>query len=218
VTPEDLFEFYNEVFIPVYAEVVSRRREKPRQVAIEIENAFSHLSTYFSVSSLDEKTSNIKKAIGHIQRATLDCQKILWITLFNDAVYLEKQDGVIEHASNVPLNVIYEQLEIVKKVAIESRLIESQNTGIEILKRIETYQNAIDEFKKFDQMIDIVKARLYKEKQKKSTIKHFFLNQSVGFLLGVMASISASYIYAGMNSGLASTKIEKSINLNIPKK
>lgn len=196
--PESLFEFYNKIFIPVYSEVVARRQEKPRQVAIEIENAFSHLATYFSTDSPEEKESNVLKAIGHIQRATLDCQKILWITLLQHATYLEKQDGLIEHASNVSLADAYKQFEIVKGLAVSSRLTESQNTGIDIYKRIEFYQNAIDEFKKFEGMIDLVKARLYATRNKRWNIKHFIANNFVGFLLGIGASVSASYIYAYM--------------------
>lgn len=119
----------------MYAEVVARRQEKPRQVATEIENAFSHLATYFLSLDEDKKQTNLGQALGHIHRATLDCQKILWITLLKRAVFLEKTD-IINHASNVSLEIIYAQWNKVEKIASESRIIESQNTGNDFEKEL----------------------------------------------------------------------------------
>lgn len=197
---EDLFEFYNKIFVPIYSEVVARRQEKPRQVAVEIENSFSHLATYFSSQDEKEKSSNIAKAIGHIQRATLDCQKILWITLLQHATYLEKEEGLLEHASNVSLDIVYGQFKKIKDLAIKSRLTESQSTGIDIDKRIEFYQEAIDEFRKFEGMIDLVKARLYSSMKKKGTLRGFLVNQFSGFLLGIVAGVIASYVFLYIHS------------------
>jgi len=196
----DLFRYYNDIFIPIYAEVVARRQAKPRQIANEIENAFSHLTSYhLSDCDLDKK-SNLNKAIGHIQRATLDCQKILWLTLITDAAYLEKGDGLLEHASNVSLDTAVAQYKLIQKLGIEARFIESQNTGISLAVRLEFYQNAIEQHKKFDDMIDIVKARMFANRQKKFSLKQFAINNAVGFMIGVVAGIIGNYFYAKLFS------------------
>ncbi len=196
----DLFQYYNEVFIPVYAEVVARRQAKPRQVANEIENAFSHLATYHFTSHDSEKESNLNKAIGHIQRATLDCQKILWLTLMGDAVYISKGDGLLEHATNVPLDKAISQFKLVQEIGIQARLIESQNTGISISKRLEFFQNAIEEHKKFDDMIDMTKARMFISRQRKSKVKEFAINNIAGVVFGVVAGVAGNYAYAKLTA------------------
>lgn len=202
MTIKEIFEFYDEVFIPVYAEVVARRRTKPRQIAVEIENSFSHLATYFLSSSDEDKESNIRKSLGHLQRATLDCQKILWITLLNDSVYIQDNNLMI-HGSNVPIEDFYKQLKVVQDNAPKARISESQSTGVNFKKRIEEYQKSIDEFKKLDEMIDFIKVRLYlnnisseKKIDRKNNNKTFFNTQMMGFIVGIFASIVASYIYS----------------------
>lgn len=192
----NLFKYYNEIFIPIYAEVVARRQAKPRQVANEIENAFSHLATYHSTTNDSEKSSNLSKAVGHIQRATLDCQKILWMTLMKDAVYLSKGDGLLEHATNVPLDKAIAQFKLIQEMGIQARLIESQNTGISIEKRIEFFQKTIEEHKKFDDMVDIAKVRMFASRQKKSKTKEFVINNAAGFFIGIVAGILGNYAYA----------------------
>ena len=69
------FRIYAESFIEAYADIVSHTGEKPSVVLFEIEAAFVHLVKYEMGTDPD---ANMKKAKGHLFRATLDCYKLLW--------------------------------------------------------------------------------------------------------------------------------------------
>ena len=88
----DVFNYYSNEFLPVYARAVAELQDKPVQITVEIENAFSHLS----VASIHERDGNIqkqiehlKKSLGHIERATLDAYKFIWISLLKKLILIQ---------------------------------------------------------------------------------------------------------------------------------
>jgi len=75
----NLAKYYREEFIPAYADVVVYLSAKPDETLLEIENIFSHVFQILNPELIDtKKMENIEKAKGHLERATLDCLKIIW--------------------------------------------------------------------------------------------------------------------------------------------
>lgn len=73
----EFFRFYNDYFLSVYADFVAFTQTKPSQVLIEESNMLSHIVMATSVpKSYDE---NMKKALDHLIRSTLDLKKLLWV-------------------------------------------------------------------------------------------------------------------------------------------
>lgn len=75
-----VFNFYRETFLPAYSDVVGTIVKKPKQIQTELENTLAHIAQYFNPNlNADTRENNAKKAYDHLQRATLDCYKILWV-------------------------------------------------------------------------------------------------------------------------------------------
>lgn len=81
---KELTDYYSNYFIPAYADLVSLTADKPAQVLVEIENFNSHIMAAFRHGSdSSDGKSNISKAKTHLQRATLDCYKLLFVEINN---------------------------------------------------------------------------------------------------------------------------------------
>ncbi len=79
---DEVFEFYRTEFVPAYSDLVGYIGDKPQQIVIELENTFAHLSQYFNPSlDIHGKDKNLEKAHDHLVRVTLDCYKLLWVTI-----------------------------------------------------------------------------------------------------------------------------------------
>ncbi len=82
---------YNQIFKPAYADLVAYIGDKPVEIIVEIENAFSHLMIYLDVSEPDNvREENLKKAYNHLVRASLDCRKLLWKQVIEDVEEIAK--------------------------------------------------------------------------------------------------------------------------------
>jgi hypothetical protein len=81
----ELGNIYREVFLPAYADAVTHTQGKPEEVLLELENILGHIMQMFN-PALDEIAidKNMSRAKDHLIRATLDCQKILVVEIFED--------------------------------------------------------------------------------------------------------------------------------------
>ena len=79
MTPEIIFTFYKEHFIPVYSDFVALALIKPEQVLIEESNILSHIAQYFNEDLTQNlQHDNIEKAKNHLTRVTIDLNKLVW--------------------------------------------------------------------------------------------------------------------------------------------
>lgn len=83
VTLNELIAYYEDVFVKAYADLVALTADKPAQVLVEIENFNSHLIVILKNESSDKVNSNSRKAKTHLQRGTLDCYKMLFVSMHN---------------------------------------------------------------------------------------------------------------------------------------
>lgn len=77
-----LLRYYSDTFVVAYADLVALTADKPVQVLVEIENFNSHLVSALQGNHGDDVvSSNLKKALDHLKRGTLDCYKLLFAEL-----------------------------------------------------------------------------------------------------------------------------------------
>jgi hypothetical protein len=187
---EDLQRYYYEKFIPAYADAVASLGDKPVQLLIEQENTLAHIFAHLEGES---DGSNLKKAIAHLERATLDCYKIIWIE------YKERLKSYISlDNSNLALAFNKEESELLAKIkkidtlAREARELESLNVGKNTTKALEKYMEVVALEKELLDSVDIKKVSSYNQFQ----LKNFLQDQYLGLILGILGGLVSSYIYA----------------------
>ena len=76
--------------------------DKPHQIVIELENSFAHISQYFNPElDIQDKDKNLAKAYDHLVRATLDCYKLLWVTLHEQLKAIEEDESIRKLGLNI---------------------------------------------------------------------------------------------------------------------
>lgn len=184
----DYLDYYTNVFIPVYADTVALLADKPEQLIIEQENSLSHLITYLKDT---KDIDNLKKAKGHLQRATLDAYKMTWVELKKKLlIYTQIDKTNISIAFNLPSAEVLNLLTEFDKNIQEARLIEAKNIGKPNIDAINKYQKSVEIGFYLLSNVDNEKYISYTN----FNIKSFLNNHIIGFILGITASLIASFI------------------------
>lgn len=196
MTEEQMFAFYQNKFKPIYADLVSVRGKKSLVVDAQIESAMSHLALGKTSGKLDALQQNLDSAYGHIARACLDSAKLLWLDRF-ERVREVRSDGLkwkwCATVGSGSLDRLYQEGENLIK---EARRLDTQVAGHALDDLIDRYYLAIS---KYQQILDSL------DWEKLSDIDQFrwlhIIKQNLaGFVLGVAASVIASYIYTALTS------------------
>ncbi len=136
----DFLESY-EVFKSAYADLVAYIQDKPLEVLVEIENAFSHIAVALSAPNSEVGRRNLDKAVSHLQRATLDCYKLLWVKLGED-VELILRDEKKRVAVTMETGKLWKLWESFKKKSLEARKLEMEHVGRNPLAAVDAYREA----------------------------------------------------------------------------
>jgi hypothetical protein len=137
--------YYRDDFVPAYADVVALLGDKPTQLLVEIENFNSHLvAALYPSATKPVIEGNLRKACGHLERATLDCYKLILINLYSKlnefSRLLQRSDKTKEVLSCLAGIQGY-----LSKI-MEARKKESLNTGkVELKEAVEIYKLAAQE-------------------------------------------------------------------------
>lgn len=77
-TEREVYELLLGKFKDIFADLVILTGNKPAEILFELESVLSHIA----VSKLypEEEQENINRAMQHLQRASLDAAKMLWVT------------------------------------------------------------------------------------------------------------------------------------------
>ena len=216
----ELVEFYNNYFLPIYADVVAILADKPQQIIFEIENTFSHLMV-----ALDTKNSsivqeeNIKKAYGHLLRCTLDAYKILWTEMSTYLDNIMKDEQTRAFSFNKTDGEVLSSWNNFKNKAQTARKQEMSSVGKNQIDTIALYKETIDEGRFLMDNFDPDKYNSAKSSFSVTQYKNHF----IGFLLGCLASyivtvITEPSISSEENSSKAVIKEIIDVNLFIPLK
>lgn len=186
------FELYRAEFIPVYADVIAFLDDKPDETLYEIEQILSHIDKIFD-PKLDEQTrlKNVDKAVGHLERAILDCVKILWIEINRKVDLIYKDASRRKYCVNMSESEFTKKYIKYNKLLSAARRTELESAGISPSKSIPEYKNAIQLGKELLESIDDDKLNNF------CLFSHvlMFKSQVAAFILGCAASLLASYLY-----------------------
>lgn len=157
MTPEIIFAFYKEHFIPVYSDFVALALIKPEQVLIEESNILSHIAQYFNANlSQDLQHDNIEKAKNHLTRVTIDLNKLVWAEIRGKiAPFAKRAKGRL--CFNLAENEVIGLYTDFLKKGREARRFEMSHIGNDHLNTIKYYEevntigfmllNSLDYFK-----------------------------------------------------------------------
>lgn len=185
---QELYKYHEEIFKPIYADMVSILGEKPEQIAFELEAALSHIAVAHTHS--DSYDENINKAYGHLQRASLDSVKIMWLE------YRERSEKIIldpdlrKFAVNASEKDLLDKFEEAENMARKARKKEITNTGRDPSQSIELYYEAASLFREVVGLIDPKKVTHF------NRIKYKWIKKEniFSFLIGLVSSLLVSMI------------------------
>ena len=182
--------YYYTKFIPAYADAVASLGDKPVQLLVEQENTLAHIFAYLEDES---DVGNLQKACAHLERATLDCYKIIWVEYKEKLkFYISLDNSNLALAFNVQESDVLEKIKKIDLLAKEARELESLNIGKNTTKALEKYMEVVELEKALLDTVDIKKVSSYQ----RSSVKDFLQDQYLGLVLGILGGLVSSYIYA----------------------
>ncbi len=181
--------YYYDSFIPAYADAVASLGDKPAQLLVEQENTLAHLLAFLK----DENdTDNLKKAYGHLERATLDCYKIIWVTNKEKlSYYIRLDNSNLALAFNASESEVMEKIRKIDSLAKEARELEARGIGQSSSKALEKYIEVVALERELLDSADIKKASTYQQFK----LMHLLKDHSIGFITGIVAGIATTILY-----------------------
>lgn len=183
-TEDKIFAYYQSTFKMIYGDLLAVIGYKPLQVSSEIEAMISHIAV--SKTSDDRVTieKNLSRAEGHLQRATLDAVKILWIEYRSRAEKIMNDDLVRRYCASESESNLFKRYHEAEKLAIQARQVEIQNVGIDPEKSVLLYYDAANGFRNLLDTVDLERV----ESIKQFKTWHIIKQGLVGFLVGILSS------------------------------
>ena len=182
-------KYYFDTFIPAYADAVVMLGDKPVQLLVEQENTLAHIMAHLSESD-DEK--NLYRAMAHLERATLDCYKIIWVESKQKLEYFIKLDNTnLALAFNKNESEVLDKIKKIDSLAKEARALESMNIGKNSSKALQKYMEVVELEKELLDSVDIKKASSYNQFK----ISHLLKDHALGIVLGLLIGLATNYIW-----------------------
>jgi len=141
---DDVFKFYRTEFVPAYADLVGYIGDKPLQIPIELENAFAHMAQYFNPElDTQNKDKNLAKVYDHLVRATLDCYKLLWVTIYGQLYEIGQAKSKRKLGFNISKTEFRTKFQKLRKLAQEARGIEMASAGLSPITALDKYKGVV---------------------------------------------------------------------------
>jgi len=181
--------YYYGSFIPAYADAVATLGDKPAQLLVEQENTLAHLLAFLKNN---DDTDNLKKAYGHLERATLDCYKIIWVTNKEKlSYYIRLDNSNLALAFNASESEVMQKIRQIDSLAKEARELEARGIGQNSSKALEKYIQVVALERELLDSADIKKASSYN----KFKISHLLKDHAIGFATGIAAGVATTILY-----------------------
>ena len=185
---EDVFEFYRTEFVPAYSDLVGYIGDKPRQILIELENTFAHISQYFNPElNTQDKDKNLTKAYDHLVRVTLDCYKLLWVTLHEELEVIEKDKSTRKLGLNISETEFLTKFQKLRKLAQEARGMEMASVGLSPIASLDKYKEVVKDGYELIDTRDEDKIQEIKSLKRFVSTKEFIIGTAVGILAGLIS-------------------------------
>ncbi len=190
LSEQELYEYHEETFKPIYADLVAVIGTKPEQIVFELEAALSHIAVAKTNTDLYEE--NIQKAYGHLQRASLDAAKIMWLEYMQKAEKITLDPDLRKFATNASEKELLTKYQNAEELARRARKKEVQNTGKSPSEAIELYYEAALSFSEIIKLIDPEKLASLTVLKSKILKKEVLLS----FIIGIISSAIVAYIFS----------------------
>ena len=183
-TEEELWQYYQERFKRVYADLVAVTGNKPYQISFEIEAMTSHVGVAKTNADAQIVKTNLQKAGGHLERASLDAAKILWL------VYRERLQPMLEDkfvkkfCTVVPEHEFVARYERAESLARNARKTEIENVGISPRESVDHYYEAANEFRNLLDLVNVDRI----DSIRKFRWAYVIRNHAVSFVMGLLSS------------------------------
>ena len=183
----EVFEFYRTEFVPAYSDLVGYIGDKPQQTVIELENTFTHISQYFNpILDIQDKNKNLEKAYDHLVRATLDCYKLLWVTMYEQLKAIEEDEAKRKLGLNISEMGFLTKFQKLRKLAQEARGMEMVSVGLAPIESLDKYKEVVKDSYELIDTIDENKIQEIK------SLKRFVSTKE--FMVGILAGLISGYL------------------------
>ena len=186
---DNFVQYYRETFVPAYSDVTSYLLAKPEEVLLGMEYISSHTIQYLDTSKDDSiRKENLKKAFHHLERATLDCYKILWFRMQTDLTEILNDPEMRKFCVNSSESDFLKQYEEFINRIRTARAYELNNVGTDISATVENYKRAIDCGNSLCNLVDKIKILDYQETRKKWLKKITAKDVAVGIIGAIVGA------------------------------
>jgi len=185
-------EYYFSTFLPAYADLTGYTLMKHKEILYSIDSANSHLMKYLSPElEPNIQDENIKKAMTHLERATLDCYKLLWMHFEKDLKSLISDSEKRVLCVNMSESDLLDRYHKAEFAIVDSRRFELQNVGLDLKDTIEKYKNAFQLVKTILENVDPKALEMFDKKRKHNKWRDIGIAFIIGLIAGIIASIIA---------------------------
>ncbi len=179
----EFVDYYMEHFVDIFFGLTIYVKKYPRQILFEQSNALSHLMQFWRDKNPD---SNLSKARGHIERATLDTHKLYWARVskkVNDLVFNSYWKRQTYKTGDGNLFVDWDEF---RRLSDEARRHELDNIGMGSKRTPVLYMAASKQGENILGNVDLVRA----DKLQKRAVN----SRRFGITYGVLASFISSFL------------------------
>jgi len=190
---KELYDFYENYFVPAYADLTIFTSKKYEEIMNGIHDAFFHVMQSFNDKTEPSvQNGNIKKAYDHMLRSTLDCYKIMWVELKSklDEIYFDHEQRT--YCFSLPVNEVDARYTEFLKLSIKARRAEIENVGISQIASLESWRAAVSKGIELYEKIDNTKMESLERDRKKWKWKE----AAVGFVVGIASGMVVAIIVA----------------------
>jgi hypothetical protein len=135
--------------------------------------------------SPDSRDENIKKAMTHLERTTLDCYKLLWMHFEKDLKSLITDSEKRVLCVNMSEWELLDKYNKAEAAIVDSRKFELQNVGLDLKDTIEKYKSAFQIIKLILEKVDPKALGIVDKKRKQKQWRDI----GIGLIIGVITSI-----------------------------
>jgi len=180
-----VFKFYREEFGPAYVDLISYIVDKPQQISFELDAVLSHITQSYNLDINDtKKKENIEKAMGHLERAALDCYKLLWAETYRTIKRIENLGFYRKFCLNTPEHDFVAGVQKVRELARTARTKEIASMGIEPNASLDLYKEVVKESLKLAGSLDKHKIGEIQKLKGLTHLKIIILQNFIGFITG----------------------------------
>ncbi|EHQ34405.1 hypothetical protein [Methanoplanus limicola] len=189
ISAEDYNYLINNYFLIVYADCLAYLGQKPVEVLIEMESAFMHFSIYSNEKNEEIRAENLQKAYNHIVRATLDCQKLIWLQMHELIEGIYKDPNLRKFCTNSTEQSFLAECNEFFELAKIARRDEINNIGKKPLKSIESYYHLLEKGHSILNSVDCDKKEQFNRYSKFLGIKKNIVELIISFAGGLISGV-----------------------------